>query len=390
MSGFLSSLPHPSKQNDSLRVGGRGFDWVLFCATVPLLAAGLVTMNSFTGVGTYFSKQVVVVLLALGLCFGFSFIDFRFLRRTQVLTVIYLSIVGALCALFIVGSVVKGAQSWIHFGLFSFQPSDPAKLALILVLAKYFSRRHIEIANVRHILVSGVYAFILFLLILVQPDFGSAFIIFMVWFGMVLVSGISKKHLALVATVGVLSFALLWAYALKPYQKQRIMTFVAPQANISSTGYNAYQSTIAVGSGQVLGKGLGFGTQSRLNFLPEYQTDFIFAAFAEEWGLIGALILFVLYLVVIWRILLNALYGASNFEILFGLGLAIYFMAQFTINVGMNIGVLPVTGLAAPFMSYGGSHLITEFAGIGIVMGMRRYSKPAHKELMKNEFLGVE
>ncbi len=390
MNGFLSSLPHPSKQNDSLRVGGRGFDWVLFFATIPLLAAGLVTMNSFTGVGAYFGKQVVVVLLALGLCFGLSFIDFRFLRRTQVLTAIYLSIVGALCALFIVGSVVKGAQSWIHFGLFSFQPSDPAKLALILVLAKYFSRRHIEIANVRHILVSGVYAFILFLLILVQPDFGSAFIIFMIWFGMVLVSGISKKHLALVATVGVLSFALLWAYALKPYQKQRIMTFVAPQANISSTGYNAYQSTIAVGSGQVLGKGLGFGTQSRLNFLPEYQTDFIFAAFAEEWGLIGALILFVLYLVVIWRILLNALYGASNFEILFGLGLAIYFMAQFTINVGMNIGVLPVTGLAAPFMSYGGSHLITEFAGIGIVMGMRRYSKPAHKELMKNEFLGVE
>jgi rod shape determining protein RodA len=300
-------------------VGGRGFDWILFFATIPLLAAGLVTMNSFTGVGAYFGKQVVVVLLALGVCVGLSFVDFRFLRRTQVLTAIYLSIVGALCALFIVGSVVKGAQSWIHFGLFSFQPSDPAKLALILVLAKYFSRRHIEIANVRHILVSGAYAFILFSLILVQPDFGSAFIIFMIWFGMVLVSGISKKHLALVATVGIVSFALLWVFALKPYQKQRIMTFVAPQANISSTGYNAYQSTIAVGSGQVLGKGLGFGTQSRLNFLPEYQTDFIFAAFAEEWGLIGSLILFVLYLIVVWRILLNALYGASNFEILFGL-----------------------------------------------------------------------
>lgn len=390
MSGFISSLPHPDSKAESLRGEGRGFDWILFCATLPLLAAGLVTMNSLTGVSAYFGKQVVVVVLSLVLCFALSFVDFRFLRRTQVLTTIYLAIVGALGALFVVGSVVKGAQSWIHFGLFSFQPSDPAKLALILVLAKYFSRRHIEIANFRHILVSGAYAFILFLLILVQPDFGSAFIIFMIWFGMVLVSGISKKHLALVATVGIVSFALLWVYALKPYQKQRIMTFVAPQANISSTGYNAYQSTIAVGSGQLLGKGLGFGTQSRLNFLPEYQTDFIFAAFAEEWGLIGALILFMLYLVVVWRILLNSLYGASNFEILFGLGLAIYFMTQFTINVGMNIGVLPVTGLAAPFMSYGGSHLITEFAGIGIVMGMRRYSKPAHKELMKNEFLGVE
>lgn len=389
MSGFLSSLPHP-KKIDSLRPGGRGFDWILFGATIPLLAAGLVTMNSLTGISAYFGKQVIVVLLSLVLCFGLSFIDFRFLRRTQVLITLYLGIVFVLCALFVVGSVVKGAQSWIHFGLFSFQPSDPAKLVLIVVLAKYFSRRHIEIANVRHILVSGVYAFILFLLILVQPDFGSAFIIFMIWFGMVLVSGISKKHLALVATIGLVSFALLWAYALKPYQKQRIMTFVAPQTNISSTGYNAYQSTIAVGSGQILGKGLGFGTQSRLNFLPEYQTDFIFAAFAEEWGLIGALILFMLYLVVMWRILINALYGASNFEILFGLGLAIYLMTQFTINVGMNIGVLPVTGLAAPFMSYGGSHLITEFIGIGIVMGMRRYSKPAHKELMKNEFLGVE
>ena len=146
---------------------------------------------------------------------------------------------------------------------------------------------------------------------------------------------------------------------------------------------------IAVGSGKLLGKGVGYGTQSRLQFLPEYETDFIFAAFAEEWGFIGEVVLFLCYAVVIWRILKNAMHGLSNFEILYGLGLAILIMSQFLIHVGMNIGLLPVTGISLPFVSYGGTNMLMLFGGLGILMGMRRYRRTAHKDLSKNELLGV-
>jgi rod shape determining protein RodA len=148
-----------------------------------------------------------------------------------------------------------------------------------------------------------------------------------------------------------------------------------PLADIQGTGYNAYQSTIAVGSGQIFGKGVGYGTQSKLQFLPEYETDFIFAAFAEEWGLVGVGMLFTLYGVVIWRLIYHAVRGATNFERLFAVGVAILFLSHFTVHIGMNIGLLPVTGTTVPFLSYGGSHLITEFLGVGIVIAMARYTK---------------
>ncbi|MCI0533062.1 FtsW/RodA/SpoVE family cell cycle protein, partial [bacterium] len=166
-------------------------------------------------------------------------------------------------------------------------------------------------------------------------------------------------------------------------------TFFNPLADVRGAGYNAFQATIAVGSGELFGKGLGGGTQSRLNFLPEYQTDFIFAAFAEEWGFIGVLLFFFFFGIVIWRILANAMIGETNFETLFCAGLAIYFMSHFIVNVGMNIGLLPITGVTLPFTSYGGTHLLTEFAGLGILMGMRRYSRATHRDDAKNEFLQV-
>jgi rod shape determining protein RodA len=161
-------------------------------------------------------------------------------------------------------------------------------------------------------------------------------------------------------------------------------------ADIHGTGYNAYQSTIAVGSGGLWGKGVGYGTQSRLKFLPEYQTDFIFAAFSEEWGFVGIFVLFTLYGILIWRIIKNAMNGATNFEILFGAGVAIYFIVHITINVGMNMHLLPVTGTPLPFMSYGGTHMLTEFMALGILMSMRKYSRTAHKDATKNEFIGPQ
>lgn len=365
-------------------------DWILFAATLPLLGAGLVTMRSFVGESVFFGKQILWIAIALVAFFLTSFIDWRFLRRTWVSVAIFLVSVFALLILFVLGEVTKGAISWFDFGAFSFQPSDPIKIALIIILSKYFSRRHIEIANVRHILTSGFYAGTIFILVFLQPDFGSSIIIFLIWLGMVFVSGISKKHLLIVFFVGILIFAVLWGFVFAPYQKDRIITFINPLTDTTGSGYNALQSTIAVGSGQFLGKGVGYGTQSRLEFLPEYETDFIFAAFSEEWGFVGVLILFALFGVVIWRIILNALHGATNFEILFGLGLAIMFMSHFVVHVGMNIGLLPITGTTIPFLSYGGSHLLTEFIGLGILMGMRKYQRPIHKDDAKNEFLGLE
>lgn len=366
-----------------------GVDWLLVLFMVPVLFAGLITMKSFTGETLFFNHQLIWISISFIFLFGLSFIDFRFLKRTDFLITIFLIFSGLLLLLFFIGHTAKGAQSWFSIGSFSFQPSDMMKLVVILILAKYFSRRHIEIGNLKHIFISGIYAFIPFLLVFLQPDFGSAIIIFCIWFGMTLVSGISKRHFLLVIGIMIVAFVFLWAFVFESYQKARIINFVQPLTNIHGSGYNVYQSTIAVGSGQLLGKGVGFGTQSRLNFLPEYQTDFIFAAFSEEWGFVGVIILFILLGLIIWRILHIALLGTTNFEILYGVGLAIYFMIHFIINIGMNIGVMPVTGITLPFMSYGGSHLLTEFIGLGILMGMSRYGRVAHRDDMHNEFLGI-
>jgi len=362
-----------------------GIDWLLFVFTLPVLLAGLITMKSFTEVTPFFSHQLIWIGISFAVFFFLSYIDFRFLKRTDVLVTIFGIFSFLLILLFIFGHTSNGAQSWFSFGGFSFQPSDMMKLVVILMLAKYFSRRHVEIDNFKHILISGLYAFIPFLLVFLQPDFGSAIIIFFIWIGMTLVSGISRKYFLIVVSVGVVAFVCLWLFVFQPYQKDRVMNFVNPMNDIRGSGYNVYQSTIAVGSGQIVGKGVGFGTQSRLKFLPEYQTDFIFAAFVEEWGFIGAVLLFLFLGLIIWRILHIALLGATNFEILFGVGLAIYFI----VNIGMNIGIMPVTGITLPFMSYGGSHLLTEFIGLGILMGMNKYRRVAHKDDMRNEFLGI-
>jgi len=364
-------------------------DWLLVVSLAALAGTGLLTMRSFTGTNYFFTRQSIWLVLGFGLLFAMSRIDFRFLRRSGLLVLLYIALAAALGGLLLFGEMTKGARGWIDFGFFSFQPADFMKLVLILILAKYFSRRHIEIAQVRHILVSGLYALAPFALILLQPDFGSAVIVAVLWLGMIMVSGVSKKHLLIVLAVGLATLGVLWFSVFTANQQARIITFFYPLADIRGAGYSAFQSTIAVGSGQLLGKGVGFGTQSRLNFLPEYETDFIFAAFAEEWGLVGVAIYFALFGFVIWRIMQTSSRGATNFETLYGLGLALFFMSHFIINVGMNIGLLPVTGLTLPFTSYGGSHLLAEFLGLGILMGMRRYSYAVHRAELANEFLGV-
>ncbi|MEX0917233.1 MAG: rod shape-determining protein RodA [Candidatus Paceibacterota bacterium] len=363
-------------------------DWVLLFAALLIVGAGLITMNSFAESNLFFNRQLIWAFVGLLFFFILSTIDFRFLRRTNVIVLLFLLSIASLLLLFLFGEIAKGAQSRFNLGFFALQPADPIKLVVILLLAKYFSRRHVEIANVRHILVSGFYIFVIFALVFLQPDFGSAIIIFFVWLGMVLVSGISKKHLLLVVLIGGVAFSGLWFYAFEEYQKQRILTFIHPLTDLQGTGYNAWQSTIAVGSGEFFGKGIGYGTQSKLQFLPEYETDFVFAAFAEEWGFVGVLILFTIFGVLFWRLIANATQGATNFETLFAAGLAVLFFSHAIVHIGMNIGLLPVTGTTLPFMSYGGSHLVTEFIGLGILMGMRRYRRTIHREDVQREFLG--
>jgi len=360
-----------------LRTFFGGFDLWLFGAALLLTMLGAVTMFTFEGDNFFFDRQLMWVAIALlGLLLVYV-PDYRFLRSGNTLFFIYLVSIFLLALVLIVGVTVKGAKSRFDIGFFAVQPSEYAKLVLIAVLAKYFSKRHELIGDFKNILVSGAYAFVPFALVAVQPDFGSALILGCIWFGMVLVAGISLRHLMVVGTVGVLALSLLWTVGFEDYQKERILTFLNPLEDIQGAGYNAYQSTIAVGSGQVFGKGVGYGTQSKLQFLPEYETDFIFAAFAEEWGFVGAILLFSLFGIVVWRLLYHALHAATNFEKLFAVGVTILVMSHFLVHIGMNIGLLPVTGTTVPFLSYGGSHLLTEFVAIGMVMAMSRYERSA-------------
>jgi len=352
----------------------KGFDVYLFSAALVLSLLGLVTMFSYQGDNLYFDRQIIWIGMAILLMFVALIPDYRFLRVGNTTFILFLFFTFLLVLVLFIGEVTLGAQSRFNLGFFSLQPADPAKLILIAVLAKYFSKRHELIGDIKHIIISGLYTLVFFGLVFIQPDFGSAIILFFIWFGMVLVAGIKIKHLAVVFILGAVAFGGMWQFAFQDYQKARIMTFIDPLADIQGTGYNAYQSTIAVGSGQLWGKGIGYGTQSKLQFLPEYETDFIFAAYAEEWGLLGVVMLFSLFGVVIWRLLHHAIKAATNFERLFATGVAILFVSHFFVHIGMNIGLLPVTGTTVPFLSYGGTHLMTEFLGLGIVMAMSRYA----------------
>jgi rod shape determining protein RodA len=365
-------------------------DGTLFFSMLCVLLAGLFTMSSFQGSDSYFWKQGLWIIVTLGVFLVASLFEYRFLKQTHVVVWIYSGLLFILTLLFVLGHIAKGAQSWFTIGGLAFQPVDLMKLGLVIVLAKYFSRRHVEIANIRHIIVSGMYACIPFVLVVLQPDFGSAMVLAGIWFGMVLVSGISIRHIFAVIGIVLVTFTLAWKFAFKSYQKARIMNFVSPLQDIRGTGYNAYQSTIAVGSGGLLGKGVGYGTQSRLNFLPEYKTDFIFAAFAEEWGFVGSVLLLIFFGIILYKLALFALVADSTFEALFTYGVLIWIATHIIINIGMNIGIMPVTGIPLPFMSYGGSHLLAECLALGMCVGMRRYARSGYKYHAQNEFVGLE
>lgn len=363
-------------------------EWPLLVIPVALAILGILTMHTYGDGASLAPRHAVWLGIGVAVFVTCASIDMRFLRRTPVILAGYLGSVGLLILLLATTYSIQGARSWFDLGFFSLQPSDPTKLVLIALLAKYFSRRHMDIGDFRHIIVSGAYAGSLIFLILLEPDLGTAVIFSIVWFGMVLVSGISKKHLAIIITIAAIAAAGLWSFALRPYQQERIVSFLNPAADIHGAGYNAYQATVAVGSGEVLGKGIGYGTQSKLRFLPEYETDFIFASFAEEWGFVGVVLVLILYGVLLARLLAIARQSATNFDAFFTIGVALLFTAHVFIHSGINVGLLPVTGTTIPFMSYGGSHLIVEFAALGIVASLARNGRSVPRDRVNNEYLG--
>lgn len=362
-------------------------DWFLFGAALSLTLMGLATMHPLIAGGeSFFERQIIWMCIALVGFFVATIPEYAFLKRTPIVAALYVLALVLLSLVFFFGVVVKGAQQRFDLGLFALQPSDPAKLILIIVLSKYFARRHVEIAHWKHIFISGAYAALICGMVFLQPDLGGAIIIGAIWFGMVLVAGISWRHLLFLFVSGLIVVGSLWTFVLQDYQKARVETFLHPLADIHGTGYNAYQSTVAVGSGELLGKGIGFGTQSKLRFLPEYQTDFIFAAFAEEWGFIGVLIVLGLFGVVIARVLSLASAGGDNFTVLFGVGVAIMLLTHTIVHIGINLGLLPVTGTTIPFMSYGGSHLLTEFVALGMLVGLSK-ARPRTQAVFEAELL---
>ena len=364
------------------------FDWTLLLPAVTLSLVGILTMSTFGQGDSLASRQLLWLSIAMVVYLVLSTVDMRFIRRTSIVMALYAMAFVLLALLLVIAHPVMGARAWFSLGPISFQPADFAKLALIALLAKYLSRRHVEIGDYRHIIVSGAYALTFTLLILVEPDMGNAIIFGAIWLGMMLVSGISKKHLAVIGLIGLVVGSALWFEGLKPYQRTRIISFVNPASDIHGAGYNAYQAKIAVGSGEMFGKGIGYGTQSKLRFLPEYQTDFIFAAYAEEWGFVGVTLLLAVYALLFARISQIARAAATNFDAFFTLGVLILFAAHVAIHTGISLGLLPVTGTTIPFMSSGGSHLVLEFALLGIVTSLARHGRGAARTTDDNEYLG--
>lgn len=349
-------------------------DWLLILPVIFLCFIGLLQIYSL-GLSThnlfFFKKQLAFFILGVLLMVSLIFWDYRFLKNNSFFVVIiYLFSLLLLLSIFLLGKTVKGSTAWISFGNFIFQPVEFAKLAIVLVLAKYFSKRHIEMYRAQHIIISAFYVFLLVALTLLQPDLGSAMVLVFIWLGIIILAGIKARHLLIVFLIGMLILSVSWFSLLKEYQKQRILSFLNPQTDPLGYSYSLNQSLIAIGSGGILGKGLGQGTQSQLHFLPESRSDFIFAAFAEEWGFVGVSFLFILWLFFFHRLIRICLLVNNNFSRIFVVGVLLVFFSHVVINLGVNFSLLPITGIPLPFISYGGSNLIVSFISLGIIQSI--------------------
>jgi len=364
-------------------------DWPLFVAAVVLSCAGLAMLYSLSvasGDFLQFEKQTLFVVMGTLIVLFLSFFDFRvFKNRSGSVLLVYGASIALLAVLFIFGIRVKGTAAWLQVGSFGFQSVEITKLAVVILLAKYFSSRHKESYRFLHIIISGMYVALPAVLVLLQPDFGSALTLILLWFGIVAFSGIKLKHLVILFLIAAIVSASAWFFLFKPYQKERIFSFFDPSADPSGASYNIIQSLAAVSTGSWLGKGYLHGTQGSLGFLPEAKTDFIFAAFVEEFGFAGALLLFATFLFFLWRVLRVGQQASNNFARIFCCGFVILMLVHIAINISMNLNMLPVVGIPLPLVSYGGSHLITIFLGISMVQSIRVHT--IHKSIGAHDFI---
>ena len=350
----------------------RHFDWILQAAIVLLLTLSVAVIFSTTFDGSGGPKDAIqqagFAIIGLGLVAVFGMTDYRVFRRTA--GALYAAMIGSLLLVKLIGTTVLGGTRWIDLGFFQFQPSEFAKIVIVIVLAKVFADNQKNLDAPRTFWVSLGYTAVPVLLVASQPDLGTAMVLGATWLGMALAAGLPKRLFAYAGLGGILAFPILWFFVFAEYQKNRVMTFINPANDPLGAGYNVKQAQIAVGSGGLWGRALGQGTQSQLNFLPVQHTDFIFAVLAEELGFIGALFMLGLLAVVAYRTL-DIARGARDF---FGYQLAIGILTivifQTFINVGMNTGIAPVTGIPLPFMSYGGTSILMLLFAVGILQSV--------------------
>jgi rod shape determining protein RodA len=349
-------------------------DSLLFLSLFVLISLGLLILWSISSQDSApffsFKKQIVFLIISICAFFVFSFLDWRIFNSSQlILSLYFLSLISLVIVLFL-GDKSSGVAGWFNFGLFSFQPIEVAKLSLIVILAKYLSSRHLEIWQFRHLLISGSFTFLPVALVAAQPDLGGAMIFGAIWLGLVFISGIRFKQIIILIIVFALIAGLSWSFLLKPYQQSRILSFIYPQEDPLGSGYNREQALIAIGSGRIFGRDLGWGSQTNLRFLPLAKTDFIFASLAESLGLFGVSILLICFLFIFYRLVTWANTFSYNFCKLFTIGFAIKLLIEVFVNIGMNLGLLPIVGIALPFVSAGGSHLLIDFISLGMINSM--------------------
>lgn len=357
------------------------FDWILLSVTLLLLGVGLLALYSLSSAGEgtdYFSRQAFFAGLGLGVMFFAASLDYRHIAKYS--TAIYFLSIAVLLLVLLFGTTVRGTAGWISFGVFQVQPVELAKVALIIFLASFISQKKSELGEWTRVIASLILSAGLIFLVLRQPDLGSSLVLAAIWGGMILASGLRLKHLLVLGLLGAGLVAGSW-FTLADYQKARIQTFIHPEADPQGSGYNVLQAMVAVGSGGLTGKGVGHGSQSQLNFLPEKHTDFIFAVVSEELGFIGAIFVIGLYLVLLYRVRCIGREAGDNFGYLVAVGTLVMLFVQIMINIGMNIGLLPVTGLPAPLLSYGGSSLLSVCLSLGLLLGIYRRKKGT-KELL--------
>ncbi|MFZ0889883.1 MAG: rod shape-determining protein RodA [Candidatus Binataceae bacterium] len=365
------------------------FDWTIFFTVAGLVGIGLLSVVSASYVGTaavgtaarglhralhpLVIRQLMWVAGGLVAMLVAVLFDYRALSRYAY--PFYVVAVGLLAVVSVAGHATGGARRWIDLGLFKLEPSEVAKLALVLVMVRYL-REDPPKGGLRlhQLLIPGIMMAVPVALVLKQPDLGTALILVLVTATLIFVGGLNLRTLLALALAAMLAAPAGWHY-LKPYQRTRLVSFVNPQSDPLGSGYHVIQSKIAIGSGGAWGKGFLKGTQARLNFLPEQSTDFIFSVFAEEFGFAGSMLLLALYAALVARGAWIARHARDRFGAMLAMGITAIVFWQVAINIGMASGVLPVVGLTLPLVSYGGSSLIALMAAMGVLISIntRRY-----------------